>query len=244
MDSPDAPSIVALFGDEHPDLGPIHVETLGNHTAIGLSAGRLPKSYWHLDPNEDGVLAISRGAVRVLAVADGHSGFDAAYAALTGVLEQAGADHRRQAPQELLALCLRAAGSMVTRSLREVGPSRANSRTALSIAVVTPTEVHAATFGDTAVVRVRDGQGRRLGGVHEFLGPRSSPARRTSTQLRPGDIVVGMSDGVTDYLGRAWLQRVAATASSTSPAQAVRQLLELAGAGGAGDHQSMALTTV
>ena len=66
-----------LRGREHPELRAI--ATLGEGPlAIALSRGGAAKTYPHTDPNEDAAAFASGPAGCVLAVADGHSGFEAA----------------------------------------------------------------------------------------------------------------------------------------------------------------------
>lgn len=237
--------LIALLGDEHPHLGAVAVESLGDHTAIALSAGRLPKSYWHMDPNEDGALAMEAGPCRVLAVADGHNGFDAALAALSGVFDAIEHGSDEDAPQNILGRCVESARDHVTRALeRLVDDERADSRTALSIAVTAPDRLYACTYGDTVVTRVRGQRLKHLPGDAPFLGPGAEPARLNSATLKQGDVVILASDGVTDFLGRLWRDRFADAVIVSSPTATAEALVELACLGGAGDHVSVAVSVV
>ena len=66
-----------LRGREHPELRAI--ATLGEGPlAIALSRGGAAKTYAHTDPNEDAAAFAHGPAGCVLAVADGHAGFEAA----------------------------------------------------------------------------------------------------------------------------------------------------------------------
>ena len=76
-----------LRGPDHETLGEIALEEIAPSLALALSRGRFPKGYPHLDPNEDGALAATDGATAVLAVVDGHNGFEAASAALQAVAD-------------------------------------------------------------------------------------------------------------------------------------------------------------
>ncbi len=98
-------SQAALWGDEHTELGEMAVAPLRPSAAVALSRGKFPKGYPHLDPNEDAVLAATDGVTWLLAVADGHNGFDAARAAVaalqTGaaaILKAAAGDPESAAP--------------------------------------------------------------------------------------------------------------------------------------------------
>lgn len=235
--------LVTLLGDEHHDLGAMHVETLGDHTAIALSAGYFPKPYWHLDANEDGVLAMDTARCRVLVVADGHNGFDAAKAALNGVFEATELAPIEEAPPDLIVRCNVAAKERVTRVLDGADDEqRILSRTALSIAVVAPDRLYACTYGDTVVTRVRGQRLKQLSGDASFLAPHSVLAAVSVAPLRTGDVIILASDGVTDFLGRTWKDRFTQAASSADPRKIAQGLVELAFAGGAGDHLSIAVT--
>lgn len=73
--------LALLRGREHVELGAIDVVAEGC-AAIAISLGGARKRYAHVDPNEDAaLLAIGEGGVLV-AVADGHHGFEAAEVAL------------------------------------------------------------------------------------------------------------------------------------------------------------------
>jgi serine/threonine protein phosphatase PrpC len=72
---------VLLRGREHLDLGAVDVVGEGA-AAAAISLGGAPKPYAHTDPNEDAVLFATGRAGTLLAVADGHHGFEAAEVAL------------------------------------------------------------------------------------------------------------------------------------------------------------------
>jgi serine/threonine protein phosphatase PrpC len=237
------PPVVVLWGDDHPTLGEMTVASLDDRCAIGLSAGRLPKPYWHLDPNEDVALAMGTTGLRVLAVADGHNGADAARAAIAAIRDAAppllvpGAH-----AAELLAHLIDRAAAAVSAAVASADSTRSGSRTALSIAVLDGHRLHAATFGDTVIARVRGGKAKRVTGESPFLGPTATRPSADSVKLRRGDAVVLSSDGVTDYLGSRPLERLGAVLQEIDdPAQAVRDLMGFATAGGAGDHLGVAL---
>jgi hypothetical protein len=74
-----------LLGDQAVELGEVIQAELGSSCALALSRGRFAKGYPYLDPNEDACLAATDGHRYLLAVADGHNGFDAARAAITAL---------------------------------------------------------------------------------------------------------------------------------------------------------------
>lgn len=244
-----AGGLVALWGGDHPTLDELAVDALGERAGVALTRGRFPKPYPHLDPNEDAVLAAAGERGWLLAVADGHSGFDAARAALEAVAAQAPAlldgDGDRDGdgdPTAALQDICEAAIAAVTRTVASAEQSRQASRTALTVALATSRHLHVATFGDTVCVRLRGRRAKTVGAPTAFLGPDSDVAGVQRLRLRPGDAVAVASDGLSDYLGRGWPQRIAAlTADAADPAAAARLLVEEAMAGGAGDNVAVAV---
>ena len=70
-----------LRGREHEELGAIDAIAEGS-AAIGICVGGAAKTYAHTDPNEDAALFAIGDAGTLVAVADGHRGFEAAEVAL------------------------------------------------------------------------------------------------------------------------------------------------------------------
>lgn len=247
MSSPAADAAVAhvaLWGSDHPDLGNLAVETLDAVTAVAISAGRMPKPYPHLDANEDAILAATGPAGTLLAVADGHSGFDAARGALSAVRDRIDLLESPEAtPFALVETLLQAARQGVREALADATDARRQSRTALSLALVTADRVVAGGWGDTQVVRVRGRKGKVLVGDGPFLDGAAQQVAPSAWRLKPHDVVLVCSDGLRDYLGRSWPEGVLAKVRlSTGPAMAVQGLVEAAWTGGAGDHVSVGLT--
>lgn len=234
-----AEGVVTLWGDEHTVLDQVADVAVDGRTAVALSRGRYPKPYEHLDPNEDGVLAACGPAGRLLAVVDGHFGFDAARAALAAVADRA-PTLVEQAPrrpaaalQDVCGAALRAVAAAVAAATG----AREDSRTALTLALLVGDFLYVATYGDTVCVRERSGRGKAVGADAAFLGPDSDIAPVTRVRLRPQDRVAVASDGLTTYLGRDWVGHTAAIlARAEDPRWAARALVELAMDGGAGDH--------
>jgi hypothetical protein len=83
--SPHEPAHAVLLGADHPSLGSVAVTGAAGQAVVALTAGMHPKPYPHLDPNEDAILAAVGDRCRLLAVADGHNGFDAAAGAIRGL---------------------------------------------------------------------------------------------------------------------------------------------------------------
>jgi serine/threonine protein phosphatase PrpC len=236
-----------LWGDQHGDLGATAVEEVGPHLAIALSAGRFPKRYGSVDANEDAVLAATAPQGWLLAVADGHLGFDAACGAIGAVqrvvaalFTKAGSDG-----SAAVAAAFGAAREGVRDALdRAADEGRQGSRTALSVVLAVGDRLHTATLGDTAVLLV-PGRGairrpKLLSDAAPFLGPGTSLPAPRQAPLRPGDAVVAVSDGVTMFLGRRWQQQVKEIVERTvTPRDTARAMVEAAFAAGAGDHVSV-----
>lgn len=236
--------LVSLWGDELEELDEVASAALDGGGAIALSRGRFPKSYPHLDANEDAVLAAVGTGARLVAVVDGHSGFDAARAALRTVADAAEgllAEPAGGAVDALEDVC-RWALHAVTDAVGSASRERADSRTALTLALVNGGRLHVATYGDTACLRLRAGKAKPVGGPHEFLGPGAPPPRLDEVRLRVTDAVLVASDGLVDFLGRSWSSRAAdVVARAADPLAAARELVEVAMTGGAGDHVAVGL---
>lgn len=231
-------SHAALLGADHPELGSVAVTAVDAEAVVALSAGKYPKPYPHLDPNEDAILAAVGGGCRLLAVADGHNGFDAAGGAIRGVrgaldlLELAAAD-----PWRVLEELEAAAVEGLRTALSDVAPVRRGSRTALTIALALPDAVHLLQWGDTAGLRVRRGKGKLLVPSAPFLSAYGEVPDRASQRLRTNDLLVVASDGLSTYLGDGWERRVGQLVGASADLEtAARSLVEAACAGGAGDH--------
>lgn len=236
-----------LRGTDHPTLGERAVVAVDATTAVGMSAGRLPKSYWHLDPNEDAALAVVARDWTLLAVADGHNGADASHAAIAAVAAAA-ETAESISPTSLVEVAANAAAGAVTEAIRGAGKGREQTRTALSIAVSGGGRVAALTWGDTTVALVRAGRRTKVTPLttHSgFLGSSTPRPPVGSWATQTGDRIVLCSDGVMDYLGGRWTDRIAEAAASSARADGlVESLLEQSSLGGAGDHQSVAATIV
>ena len=160
MNRPPDLRFAALRGDEHTDLGDVTVETVGANSAVALSRGKYPKGYPYVDPNEDAILAGTDGSRTLLAVADGHRGFEAAKAA-TGAIVSRLPDllQRKEADQSVLD-ALAAAQHAVTIEIAKIETERAASRTALAIAITDGPKVFVGGLGDCRIAVVRGGRSK------------------------------------------------------------------------------------
>lgn len=233
--------LVGLWGEDHPDLDRVADAQLDDRAAVALSRGRYPKDYGHVDPNEDAVLAACGPAGWLLAVADGHFGFDAARAALRVVAARAAAMlDGSAAPAKALEDASRAAREAVADAVAGLERPRRDSATALTLALITDGHLHVTTYGDTVCVRGRGGKAKVVGESGPFLDPHANLHPVVRVRMRARDRVVVGSDGLTTYLGHDWPTRAAAVLEEEDqPRDAARRLVELAMTGGAGDHVSV-----
>jgi serine/threonine protein phosphatase PrpC len=239
------PETALLLGSDHTGLGEIATAQLGTDIAIALSRGKFPKGYPHLDDNEDAVLAATDGSVSLLAVADGHSGFDAArasaealHAATPTLLEMARGGLAAAARHGFTL-----ARNAIATALADLEEPRRSSRTALVICLVGEGEAAVACFGDTRAV-LRSGRRARslVGGYSPFLdgGTILDEVENRTIEITPGDKLVLASDGLFDFLGRKWLGKLDALGNdAASPLEFVTSAVRKAFVGGAGDNISV-----
>jgi serine/threonine protein phosphatase PrpC len=233
----DIPQVV-LWGADHPQRGSVELAGIDQETAIALSAGLYPKPYASFDPNEDVVFTAVGQRWRLLAVADGHYGCDAAAGAVRGlqmVVDRL--DGAVDLPSAGVRLLADAAITGVRHAIRRADTRRRESRTALTIVLIGPQAMHICQWGDTAALRVRGDKAKLLAPPGHFLSPAGEPPKCVAVRVRADDRVVVVSDGVTDYLGRQWVRQIGHTLGAhTGIDHAARALVKAAFAGGAGDH--------
>jgi serine/threonine protein phosphatase PrpC len=232
----------SLWGDRNVVLGQVATAALEPRAGLAISRGRLPKRYRHLDPNEDAVLAAAGPAGWLLAVADGHSGFDAARAALGTVERLAGALLERDDLEPVAAVheLFVAARRAVAAALGGAGRERQASRTALSVALVTGDQVHGASLGDTVALRLGADEVEELGGAGPFLGPGTPAPQVYWAPFDPGDRLLVASDGLVDYVGPRW-EECLQEAAAGDPTDAAHRLVLHAFTGGAGDNVAVGI---
>jgi serine/threonine protein phosphatase PrpC len=243
MAGPDHGRTESLWGDRNVVLGQVATAVLEPRAGLAISRGRLPKRYRYLDPNEDAVLAAAGPAGWLLAVVDGHSGFDAARAALGTVERQAGALLERDDLEPLVAVheLFVDARKAVASALGKVGRERQASRTALSIALVTGDQVHGASLGDTVALRLGGGEVEEIGTAGPFLGPGTLAPQVYWAPFDQGDRLLVASDGLMDYLGERWEECLLEAAAASDLAEAANRLVLHAFSGGAGDNVAVGL---
>jgi serine/threonine protein phosphatase PrpC len=228
---------VRLLGSDAAVLGEIASAGLGEQAGLALSRGRLPKVYPSVDPNEDAVLAATGHGRWLLAAADGHFGFDAAAAAIEAVeraVEDVLADEGdgRAALTRVLIGCRDA----VAAALARAPDARDRSRTALSLGLVRPGELFAATWGDSAVFWVHGPLATSITSPTDFLGPRARIPAVVRLALHPGDAVALATDGFTDFAAPDTIAALHTAVRAATPTKAADALVRAAFAGGAGDN--------
>jgi serine/threonine protein phosphatase PrpC len=233
---------VRLLGSDSTVLGEVATADVGGRAGVALSRGRFPKPDVWVDPNEDAVLAAHDGDRWLLVAVDGHLGFDAARAAMSAigtVAPETLADDRDG--RVVVAAIIDYARESVVEALSATDEARRRSRTAVSVVLVRPGEAFAATCGDSSVFRVREGNVQALTPATRFLGPRTPPPPVVRARLRPGDGLAAVTDGFTDFLGRAVEPTLCRELRGKTPAQAAHALVLAAFAGGAGDNVGVAV---
>lgn len=237
--------IAALWGSDHTELGEIAVTDMPPAAAIAISRGKFRKGYPYLDPNEDAVLVATDGTSWLLAVADGHNGFDAAHAAMTAVQTSAEQTLAAAEPEAAIALAITAAHGAIVEAVVNVDAERTSSATTLVVAIVTADRLTVGSFGDSMVMVIRDQKVRPVNRRSPFLDAATDPAdvQITRLTLRPGDMLLATTDGLTDFLVSPQVL-ARALSKSEPPAGLARQAVELAFAGGAGDNVTVAVFVV
>jgi len=231
-----------LRGPDHLEYGAIATHGLSDRVALAISIGQHPKGYPAVDPNEDGVFAAVTERTSLLAVVDGHNGFDAAAATLDAIEEGAGVAVDTADAEQALATLVASAHRMVRDRVGHAPPERRGSGTALALAVVEPEgTVTAVVLGDCVVWTVDNGKVRSAPASGWFLRHGDDlPSVRTQ-RFQRGHTLILASDGLSDFLGEHW-QRHALTASAyLNPTDIARSLVEVAFAGGAGDNVTVAV---
>jgi serine/threonine protein phosphatase PrpC len=173
-----------LRGSDNHVIGGVDAIAEGS-VAIAISQGGAVKRYEHTDPNED-VAAFATGAFgRLLVVADGHSGEDAAEIAVTETLRQV-ADRLSGSQAAIVAGWNARAAAILADAQRAIlagvaRGARDTARTTLSIALVCPDAASLcyASIGDSHIFRIGPLEAVDVGVAPDphgdFLGRPESP---------------------------------------------------------------------
>ncbi|MGH3114524.1 MAG: PP2C family protein-serine/threonine phosphatase [Gaiellaceae bacterium] len=253
-----------LWGREHAQLGEVAIQAVSDDVACGLTRGQRRKAYPYVEPNEDTVAALVGSQATLLAVADGHNGFEAAEAAMRTVLDRLGGElpPADLADGDLVDLFFEASEAICAETA-VLAPPRAGSRTTLALALISPgwisrgdaRRLQWASIGDSAVFVVTALAGWELSDPRqEFVGRPISRAELAARLQRgslavPADAwVVVVSDGFTNFVGPEVADRVlfglighASRDGGTVASVVVRAIIDCANANGAGDNVAVAV---
>ena len=195
------------------------------------------------EDNQDRYLAMRRGPVTLLAVADGvggEAGGDVASAAAIDGLAAA-FDPGSSDIAAALGAAMRTANAAVVRAARERGHATAAST--LVAAAVSGRRCAVANLGDSRAYLVRAGSAEQITSDHSgtvansitrFVGdPRGVAPDVFTETLRPRDRLVLCSDGLTRHVPP---EEIARAASTSAPSRAAGALVDLANARGGEDN--------
>ena len=233
---------ILLLGEDYAELEEIRIRDLTPKVAIGISRGRFPKGYPHVDPNEDSVFAAIDGTTTILAVADGHHGFDAARAAMLAIAEAA-PQFLNDSLEDVVYRLATSATEAVSKAVPPLPSPRDTSRTSLTIAAIRDNAVAATTIGDTALFVVAGRRMTRLGIDSGYVSSATDPTaiEVISASFSHKAMLILTSDGFLDFAAdpKAALR----AAASLRACDAVDHLISEAFSGGAGDNLAIAVHT-
>ncbi len=167
-----------LRGRDHATLG-VYGAIAEARVAIAISRGGFAKQYAYVDPNEDAVAFATGAKATLLAVADGHSGFEAAEVALEHLLEHPAPHWTDSAgPPATPEAWRRHAVAALADAAVQIGSERrdgSRSRTTLTLALAVPSlgQCYYAAIGDSHLFAAYAGEAREVAPASKsgaFLG--------------------------------------------------------------------------
>lgn len=216
--------------------------------AIAIDRGRKPKAQRSRHPNEDVAAAAFVGSSPLLVVADGHFGSEAAMLTVAGILDWATGPPDPDTDLESMFEMLAVLEDDVADELAQPTCGNSDSATTVVLAVLTETEMRWITVGDSALFVVTQGTARRIGRPTSSYLEGGPHRRGVATHLQSGtvplrgdEVVVAVTDGVTDYLDQRGDAIAAAVTTAGSPGSAARLIVDLANDCGAGDNLAVSL---
>jgi serine/threonine protein phosphatase PrpC len=231
---------VALYGRDHPELGELGSAGCPAGGGIALSRGSRPKTYPHVEPNEDGTLYFCNAAGELAAVADGHNGAYASEIALDEVRKWAPRLIESQA--DAFAAEIEALVDRLETRVAEVAPAR----TCLLLVAARGRLCHWANFGDSSLFRAAERDQLHppnsliLGGPLGSWSMSKTPPWWGSFEREPGERVAALTDGVTNFIPNEGEIHKTLRAAEDDVSAAVR-LCQRAMLGGAGDNVAAAV---
>lgn len=228
-----------LRGREHHHLGSVDVVAEGP-AAVAISIGGAPKSYAHTDPNEDAAAFALGPAGRLVAVADGHRGFEASEVILEHLLEHPAPHWTAPGGVTPDAWSRHALAAVADANAAVLGegalPGESHARTTLALAVVRPEEdaLLFACIGDSLLFRVgaagveelappAEAEGYFLGHGPESVDSLEKKCRVGSAPLADTVALVAVTDGLSErHVGvedppAAVAEALAAAAAARAP---------------------------
>jgi len=213
--------------------------------ALAISRGLHPKPYRWTDPNEDAVAAVAGPRATLLVVADAHNGALSSQVAVRTVLEELTDDPPPELDDTaLVALFHRVSAAVLVATRETADEERRESRTTLSLALVSGRRLCWAAMGDSPVLVAEGDVGLELTrGDHAFVGWPMTAARvdrllqRGRGSLGRGAWVALTSDGFSNFCDPSAAAAAAKLLADAPDAlSGARGLLEHAFASGAGDN--------
>ena len=241
---------IALWGPDHQELNVTVTRRAGERVAVGITRGRFMKSYSYVDANEDVAAAVEGRRATLLVCADGHNGSTASRRAVEEVLAALGDDPPVSLDDRGWTDLFERANAAVLAATGPGSPHPA-SRTVLVVALVSAGRVSWGALGDGALLVGSPGRARQLNReAMRFVGyPMSRRAledllQRGSSEVGPGEWVVAVSDGLSEFIRPQRPARVlppVLAASEGDPERLARDLIALACDHGAGDNVAVAV---
>lgn len=242
--------MTVLSGPEHVDYGAVEGAVVAPGVAVAISRGLHPKPYRWTDPNEDVVAAVAGPRATLLVVADAHNGALSSQVAVRTVLEELTDDPPPELDDPILVALFHRVSAAVLAATREANDEeRRESRTTLSLALVSPRRLCWAAMGDSPVFVAEGDVGLELTrGDHAFVGWPMTAARvdrllqRGRGALGAGAWVAVTSDGFSNFCDPGAADAVAKILAGAPDALAgARGVIEHAFAAGAGDNVAAAV---
>lgn len=195
---------IACFGRDHGQYGQVHMERVGDRSAVAISVGSDPNSPSkrykgdkdHL--NEDALFLLDNGDHCVLAVADAHFGWSSSHT----LIEQLRASLLKGLPTNAAELAERIAAFQSPPS------AFPNSDSTLVVTIVDrrTKQGFGVSYGDSSIVLVGPGQSGKAVNPHNshYVScerPYTLEARRAKTfhfLAEDGDLILAFTDGIDE----------------------------------------------
>ncbi len=242
--------MTVLYGPQHVTYGKVDGAEVAPGVAVAISRGLHPKAYRWTDPNEDAVGAVAGPRATLLVVADAHNGALASQVAVRTVLEELADDPPPELDDaELVALFHHVSTAVLSATRELTDEQRRESRTTLSMALVSRRRLCWAAMGDSPVLVAEGDLGMELTRSDRTFVGWPMTASRVDRLLQRGRGTLGAqawvalaSDGFSNFC-RGPAAEAAATVLAAAPDAlgAARGLVDHACTSGAGDNVAAAV---